>query len=409
MRANRGGWRPLAPGQRVPPKSSLPFGSARCCFHREPRGYEVDELTPERWGVVRRASCRAAAPGAAAQLTVAGYIKTLVNLHAGEVRLIGEWHWEPIEVGSIRPGPEIDSATGEEELKLLARDFRFRSGTHDYQYAKSWEVRKWLRWRASCNQEEYVGADVDWIFRREGAVPDACDDEHMIYENAMLRVEVPVTGGLAANPSDPEARWFIQSGKMLTLTDVFRGGHKRLSCLALYELWLSCPILIHRKGHSESNTPNAAKRHNAKRLRRELGGSWSLRGEWPDAAPGAEMPLIGNSSGSREWRTGWAAGWSYGWEAAWRSASSPWNEDARPPLHLRPRQDDPPPPPVDWRRTRPWQRGNMSAHSSEDDDGDDDGRAWGTGDAKARPAGPGNLRGSESRPLAGKQIPAPGG
>ena len=196
----------------------------------------------------------------------------------------------------------------------------------------------------------------------------------------MLRVEVPVTDGREAPPSDRDARWFTKTGRMITPTDVFRSGHKCLSCLGLYELWLSCPILIHRKGHSESNTPNAAKRHNAKRLRRELGGSWSLRGEWPDAAPGAEAPATGNASGSSEWRTGWAAGWiggwSYGWEAAWRSASSPWNEDARPPVHLRPRAGDPPPP-VDWRRMRSWQRGNLSGHSSSEDDDSDDNEAWG--------------------------------
>ena len=114
---------------------------------------------------------------------------------------------------------------------------------------------------------------------------------------------------------------------MITLTDVFRSGHKCLSCLGLYELWQSCPILIHRKGHSESKSDNAALRLNAKRLRKAISGRWSVRGDWPAAAPGAEQPTTGGAPGSGDWRSGWVdgwtGGWSTGWAVAWRAAS--WN------------------------------------------------------------------------------------
>ena len=55
--------------------------------------------------------------------------------------------------------------------------------------------------------------------------------------------------GRPAGASDPDARWFINAGSMVTLTDVFRGGrnNKCFSRLGLYDLWPSCPILIHRK------------------------------------------------------------------------------------------------------------------------------------------------------------------
>ena len=106
------------------------------------------------------------------------------------------------------PGPGTDNAATGAEARELARDFRVRCQTHDYQYAIDPEVRAFLRMNHQCQAELLDAADVDWIFCKEGG---HWRDDIVAYENTMSRVEVPVTDGRQAHPSDPVARWFIKS------------------------------------------------------------------------------------------------------------------------------------------------------------------------------------------------------
>ena len=93
---------------------------------------------------------------------VSDYIKTLLTLRAGEVRLVGAWEWwEPIEAGSVglvvagagaAPGADGD----------LAFDLRFRRNVHSFQCAA-----------------------VNWIFESEGEATPA-PGGNKAYENAMF-------------------------------------------------------------------------------------------------------------------------------------------------------------------------------------------------------------------------------
>ena len=141
---------------------------------------------------------------------------------------IGDWKWEPIEAGSIRPSAARGAPDSDVEAQRLFREFRSRCQTHSYQYATAKETRDFMLWQEESHAEVLSDADIDYIFCKEGAAaaPGARNGtEFKAYENSMMRVEVPVIDGREGKPSAEEAKWFIKTGRMVTLTDVFRSGH----------------------------------------------------------------------------------------------------------------------------------------------------------------------------------------
>ena len=88
----------------------------------------------------------------------------------------------------------------------------------------------------------------------------------------MLRCE-PRAG---ERPSSGGTRWFIRTGKIVTLAQVFSAGKKPCTCFDLYGYYNLFPTIIFKRKHSRSQAPQGAKRANAKNLQHMETGRYGL-------------------------------------------------------------------------------------------------------------------------------------
>ena len=84
-----------------------------------------------------------------------------------------------------------------------------------------------------------------------------------------LIMRVPAIGGQPAG-------WKIRQGNYITLGELFLFGSLKCSCWDMYRTYMSLDIVVTRKPHSISNSPNAILRQNAKRKRHDQTGRWAL-------------------------------------------------------------------------------------------------------------------------------------
>ena len=72
-------------------------------------------------------------------------------------------------------------------------------------------------------------------------------------------------------------KWWIKQGNFLTLAELSYYAHKTLTMYDIYQMWISLPIFIHKRRHSESQAPpNAQHVRNAKVLKKQETGRWGL-------------------------------------------------------------------------------------------------------------------------------------
>jgi len=174
----------------------------------------------------------------------ADYLKHILTLHDGEVRLAGNggdsggWDVFPVSGGMLR-----------------------KQCFWHYQYMFEAETRQWLYYRS---QEEWANDDltdeeINWLIIKE---------RHQT--TLLLWDEEP--GTLPASGGN----WFIRAGNCLVLAELFTWAHDNFSCHALYRLWLTLPILVQRRKHSQSQAPQAQKVRNARQLKYIETGRWGL-------------------------------------------------------------------------------------------------------------------------------------
>ena len=63
---------------------------------------------------------------------------------------------------------------------------------------------------------------------------------------------------------------------MMMLAELVWWAKDRMAMYALYQMWISLPIIAHRKKHSESHSEQATVTRNAKSLQHAESGSWCL-------------------------------------------------------------------------------------------------------------------------------------
>ena len=91
-------------------------------------------------------------------------------------------------------------------------------------------------------------------------------------ETALLKWEgddmsqTPATGG----------KWFIRAGSCMNLAELLWWGADTMTCLELYKMYISLPVLAYKRKHSESQTQNATRRRNAKLLKYKETGRYGL-------------------------------------------------------------------------------------------------------------------------------------
>ena len=91
-------------------------------------------------------------------------------------------------------------------------------------------------------------------------------------ELTLLRCEPP----RGERPSSGGTRWFIRTGKYVTLAKLFFEGSEPCTCFDLYGMYCMLPTIIFKRKHSESRAPEGRKRRNAKCLREDETGSYAL-------------------------------------------------------------------------------------------------------------------------------------
>ena len=167
------------------------------------------------------------------------YVKHILHKHDGEVRHWGARWWTEV------PDADVESL--------------FNVKFWHYQFAKTPDARRFLFWH---QVHQTVGnlplADIDWVLEQEGG------------ETTLLKRE----GGGSA--SGERGKWYIRGGNHINLAELFNYGCKLCSCHFLYTLYLRQPIFVARQWHSESKTPGAMLRRNAKSLRHHEAGKWAL-------------------------------------------------------------------------------------------------------------------------------------
>ena len=175
------------------------------------------------------------------------WVQHLLNLHNGEVRLVGDPRWEEVTVwhkhfwGAI---PWHCQFWHDQTLRTYA--------------ARDWA---WRTYGAGCKrsaekERNLTRLEVEWILK-----------EHK--NETYLMKYCPASGG------NPE-KWFIKAGQYITLGELFVYGHLRCSCWDLYKTYTSLPIFIRSKYHSSSSSARAIFRGNAKRKRYSECGRWGL-------------------------------------------------------------------------------------------------------------------------------------
>ena len=77
------------------------------------------------------------------------------------------------------------------------------------------------------------------------------------------------------------AKWYIKTGKYVTLAELFFYGKGLCSCHSLYQMYLREPVFVTKRAHSESQSEGAIAKRNARQLHHEETGHWGLPdGPW---------------------------------------------------------------------------------------------------------------------------------
>ena len=74
--------------------------------------------------------------------------------------------------------------------------------------------------------------------------------------------------------------WFIKNGNVLNLAEMCWWARGRLSVFEFYKMYICLPIYCHKKKHSESQSPAAVFRRNAKQLKYNETGYYGLNSKW---------------------------------------------------------------------------------------------------------------------------------
>ncbi len=72
------------------------------------------------------------------------------------------------------------------------------------------------------------------------------------------------------------SRWLIRGGNCICLGELFLFGKNVCSCWDMYRTHKSLEIFIHRRAHLRSDSDQGILRQNAKKLRHQETGYWSL-------------------------------------------------------------------------------------------------------------------------------------
>ena len=181
----------------------------------------------------------------------ADYVKHILNLHEGEAKLIEDWGWQEFD-------PDYVGGISQECFWQV-------------QFCRTQRARSLLRRRPEA-AANLVDEDIDLIMDAEKN------------ELTMLRCE-PRAG---ERPSSGGTRWFIRTGKIVTLAQVFAAGKKPCTCFDLYGYYNLFPTIIFKRKHSRSQAPHGAKRANAKNLQHMETGRYGLpsRNAHPKRRPG---------------------------------------------------------------------------------------------------------------------------
>ena len=126
------------------------------------------------------------------------------------------------------------------------------------------ETRRWLHQRSleGWNNNDLRPEDVDWIMEKEH------------YETSLLKWkpdaymsgQSPATGGT----------WYIKQGNIIVLGELVSWAHDQMTMFHIYQMWISLPIFARRRKHSESQSENATKTRNAKKLKYQETGRYGL-------------------------------------------------------------------------------------------------------------------------------------
>ena len=177
------------------------------------------------------------------------FYKALIAYHDGEVKLV-------IDDGFKRFPDNVDI---------------FHARFWDYQYARSGCVRKWLYHRyQQYGEARFTESEILWCLTNEYNKTGS-------YQTTILRWEPneginPASGGTTLQ----DGIWSYRSGNYLTLAELFFHGANEATCFHLYKMYLDYDYYIHKRVHSESQSPEAQRRRAAKSLHYQEHGTWRL-------------------------------------------------------------------------------------------------------------------------------------
>ena len=168
----------------------------------------------------------------------ARFVKNILEMHAGEARLVGprSW-WEP-----LRP-----------------------SQAHYYRKARFWHCQfvKTKEMRAFLSKRmEGPGGDSDLLDRDISMIMEHEQDETAVLKLERTPGNAPASGG--EQTSSETWRWLIRGGNCVTLAECFYWGMDTVPCFDLYNLYMEQEVWIRPKLHGASHTPCSELRRNAK-------------------------------------------------------------------------------------------------------------------------------------------------
>ena len=109
------------------------------------------------------------------------------------------------------------------------------------------------------------------------------DDSEADITWAEIRWIMQVVGGETkilkwlVDPASGGHCWYMKCGNYITLAELFHQGIHLLSCYDLYRAYKSLPICTHKRFHSCSHSAEAQLKRNARLLRYNEEGKWTLR------------------------------------------------------------------------------------------------------------------------------------
>ena len=177
----------------------------------------------------------------------AALVKHLLNKHEGEMRLVGVDYWVDL------------SGTGRDSRHIVYHSRFFHSQT-----MRTEEMRNFCFWNHGAGAKDPRFKDT--------YLPEETVDNIMRVEQNQTRLimRVPATGGQSAG-------WKIRQGNYITLGELFLFGVFKCSRWDMYRTYMSLEIVVTKKPHSISNSPNAILRQHAKNRSHDMTGRWSLR------------------------------------------------------------------------------------------------------------------------------------